>query len=109
MWFIFPQLKGLGSSSTSIFYGLDSIEEARLYLGHDLLGPRLRECTTALLSHRGESAEAMLGGVDAMKLRSSMTLFDRAGGGPDLFGRCLDAFFGGEPDPATLFLIDRSR
>ncbi len=106
MWFVFPQLKGLGLSAKSLFYGLESAGEARLYLDHDLLGPRLRECTDALLGHRGESADAILGGIDAIKLRSSMTLFDRAGGEGEPFARCLAAFFGGEPDPATLRLLD---
>ena len=109
MWFIFPQLKGLGSSPTSIFYGLDSVEDARLYLDHDLLGPRLRECVGALLVHRGESAEAILGAIDAMKLRSSMTLFEAAGGEREPFGQCLADFFAGERDPATLRLLVQGR
>jgi uncharacterized protein (DUF1810 family) len=106
MWFVFPQLKGLGRSPTSLFYGLESAAEARLYLDHSLLGPRLRDCTAALLGHRGERAEAILGSVDAMKLRSSMTLFDAAGGDRELFGQCLADFFGGERDLATLKLLD---
>ena len=108
MWFVFPQLKGLGLSSTSQFYGLDSLEEARLYLDHELLGPRLLECTSALLDHRGVSPEAILGPIDAMKLRSSMTLFDSAGGEVALFGRCLNLFFGGERDSVTLQLLQRA-
>ncbi len=106
MWFIFPQLKGLGRSSASQYYGLDSAAEARLYLDHRLLGPRLRECVTALLDHRDMSAEAILGSIDAVKLRSSLTLFDVADGESGLFGRCLDAFFAGDRDPATLHLLD---
>jgi uncharacterized protein (DUF1810 family) len=106
MWFVFPQLKGLGLSSRSLFYGLESVAEARLYLDHVLLGPRLRECTIALLGHQDESAEAMLGDIDATKLRSSMTLFESAGGESEPFGQCLAAFFGGERDPATLRLLD---
>ena len=108
MWFVFPQLKGLGRSPTSHFYGLESAAEARLYLDHVLLGPRLRECTAALLGHRGDSAEAILGAIDAMKLRSSMTLFDRVGGEGEgePFGQCVAAFFGGERDPATLRLLE---
>ena len=109
MWFIFPQLKGLGRSHASQYYGLESADEARVYLDHDLLGPRLRECVAALLGHRGESAEAILGSVDAMKLRSSMTLFEAAGGEPELFGQCLADFFAGERDPHTLRLLEQGR
>src|SRR3954447_6610087 len=78
MWFVFPQLAGLGRSPTARFYAIESLEEARLYLGHDLLGPRLEECAETVLGHRGLSAGAIFGGVDAMKLRSSMTLFEAA-------------------------------
>ena len=108
MWFIFPQLKGLGRSPTSQYYGLESIDEARLYLGHELLGPRLRECTSVLLGHPRESAETMLGAVDAMKLRSSMTLFDSAAGKGEPFGQCLATFFGGARDPVTLRLLEQA-
>ena len=107
MWFVFPQLAGLGFSPMAQRYAISSLAEARAYLAHPLLGARLRECTAALLGHRDKSAEAILGGIDAMKLRSSMTLFDQVGGA-GLFGQCLDAFFGGEPDPATLRLLDRA-
>ena len=109
MWFVFPQLTGLGRSQASHYYGLDSVAEARAYLDHQLLGARLRACIGAILRHRGESAEAMLGAVDAMKLKSSMTLFEAAGGEPELFGACLDVFFEGERDQATLGLIDEAR
>jgi len=109
MWFVFPQLKGLGRSPTSQYYGLESLAEARLYLGHDVLGPRLRECTDTLLDHLGGSAETILGPIDAMKLRSSMTLFEAAGGEDEPFAHCLDAFFGGERDSSTLRLIEQSR
>jgi uncharacterized protein (DUF1810 family) len=108
MWFVFPQLKGLGRSPTSRYYGLESVAEARLYLDHALLGERLRQCTAALLSHRGKSVETMLGAIDAVKLRSSMTLFDSAGGESGLFGECLAAFFGGARDPDTLRLLDQA-
>lgn len=109
MWFVFPQLEGLGRSHASQYYGLKSVAEARLYLDHPLLGARLRECTAALLVHRDKSAEAILGGTDAMKLRSSMTLFDAAGGERALFGECLHAFFAGAKDPATLRLLELAR
>ena len=85
------------------------MEEARAYLAHPLLGPRLRECVEAVRSHAGErTAEEMLGPVDAMKLRSCLTLFAEARGG-ELFERTLDAFFAGERDPATLVLIRQRR
>ncbi|MGS1015492.1 DUF1810 domain-containing protein [Allosphingosinicella humi] len=105
MWFVFPQIAGLGTSPTSRFYAIASLEEARAYLAHPLLGMRLRECTEAVLAHAGISAEAIFGGIDATKLRSSMTLFDRVAGGKNPFGQCLAAFFGGEPDARTLALL----
>src|SRR3954454_3991697 len=76
MWFVFPQLAGLGRSATALFYGIASADEARAYLAHPLLGARLRECLAALSAHEGGSAEAIFGVVDAMKLRSSITLFE---------------------------------
>ena len=105
MWFIFPQVAGLGTSPTSRFYAIASLEEARAYLAHPLLGMRLSKCTEAVLAHAGMSAEAIFGGIDAMKLRSSMTLFDRVAGGSNLFGDCLAVFFGGERDARTLALL----
>jgi uncharacterized protein (DUF1810 family) len=105
MWFIFPQLAGLGRSPTARFYAIASQEEARAYLGHFPLGARLRECTLSLLAHCGSTAEAVLGPVDSVKLRSSMTLFERVGGEGDPFGPCLEAFFGGDRDEATLRLL----
>lgn len=102
MWFIFPQIAGLGRTSTAKFYAIRDLTEARAYLADETLGPRLDECTRAILAWAGrKSAEAILGPVDAMKFRSSMTLFEIAGGGAD-FGRALDAFYGGERDAATL-------
>ncbi len=105
MWFVFPQIAGLGMSATSRFYAIESTAEARAYLAHPLLGPRLRKATEALLAHRGASARAILGAVDAMKLRSSMTLFERAGAPREPFAACLDAFFAGVRDEATLRLL----
>jgi uncharacterized protein (DUF1810 family) len=106
MWFVFPQIAGLGRSPTAIFYAIASAAEARSYLVHPLLGARLVECTSAVLAHRGASAEAIFGGVDAMKLRSSMTLFEAVAGDPVPFASVLDAFFDAERDPATLNLLD---
>lgn len=106
MWFIFPQIAGLGTSPTSRFYAIASLDEARAYLAHPLLGARLRECTEAVLAHAGTRAEAIFGGIDAVKLRSSMTLFDRVAGGDNPFGRCLAAFFDGQRDARTLALLD---
>ncbi len=101
MWFIFPQLRGLGRSAMSTHYGIGGLEEARAYLEQPLLGNRLRKCVAAILSHAGErTVEVMLGPVDAAKLRSCLTLFAEADGG-ELFERALDAFFGGERDEAT--------
>jgi uncharacterized protein (DUF1810 family) len=105
MWFVFPQLDGLGSSPTARRFGVASLEEARAYLAHPVLGPRLREAAGALLAHRGTSAEAVLGGIDALKLRSSMTLFLRAAPGEPLWREVLDAFHGGEPDERTDALL----
>lgn len=105
MWFVFPQLAGLGRSPTARLYAIESLAEARAYLAHPLLGPRLVEAAEALLSHQGKSTEAMLGGVDAIKLRSSMTLFEAAANGEGRFGAVLEAFYGGERDHATLSLL----
>jgi uncharacterized protein (DUF1810 family) len=101
MWFVFPQVAGLGRSEMSQRYAIDSLEEARAYLDHPVLGPRLLECCEALLSHRGKSAEQILGGIDAIKLRSSMTLFARANPGAEVFQQVLDRDFDGEADAAT--------
>ena len=106
MWFIFPQIAGLGQSPTARFYAIRDLAEARAYLAHPLLSARLAACVAAMLGHAGQrSAEAILGGIDAVKLRSSCTLFEAAGGAAG-FGQCLDAFFGGARDAATLRLIE---
>jgi uncharacterized protein (DUF1810 family) len=102
MWFVFPQVAGLGSSSTAQAYAISGLAEARAYLAHPVLGPRLLESARALLDGPGRSAAEIFGSVDAMKLRSSMTLFLRAAGdGGTTFEAVLARFFGGEPDPAT--------
>ena len=109
MWFIFPQLAELGRSPTAKFFGITSIGEARAFLDHPLLGPRLRQAVEALLPWSGkESAEDILGSIDAMKLRSSLTLFESAEpSGP--FSPALLNFFAGERDELTLALLRRPR
>ena len=108
MWFVFPQLAGLGHSPTAQYYAIRSLDEARAYLAHPLLGPRLRLCVEALLPHAGRSSEAIFGSIDALKLRSSLTLFDLVAP-QDVFARALDVFFAGEPDQRTLALIGSAR
>jgi uncharacterized protein (DUF1810 family) len=105
MWFVFPQLAGLGRSAMAQAYALGSVDEARAYLAHPVLGPRLIECTRALLTHTDRSAEQVFGGIDALKLRSSMTLFARADPGEPVFREVLDAFYAGEPDAQTEELL----
>lgn len=108
MWFIFPQLAGLGSSSTARFYGIADLVEARAYLAHPLLGARLNECTEAMLSWAGTlTAVEILGHADALKFASSMTLFDAAGG-DERFGRALQVFYGGTCDAQTMAMLDGS-
>lgn len=101
MWFIFPQVAGLGASAMSQRYAIGDADEARAYLAHPILGPRLRECAHALLELGTGTAAAILGGVDAQKLRSSMTLFGRADPGDPLWMQVLDRYFGGTGDDAT--------
>ena len=105
MWFVFPQIAGLGRSAMATHYAIGSMAEARAYLGHPELGVRLAESTDAVLAHAGRrSAEAIFGSVDAVKFRSSMTLFEAAGGGAR-YRQALDRFYGGEADPATVGLL----
>jgi uncharacterized protein (DUF1810 family) len=104
MWFVFPQIAGLGSSPTARFYAIASLDEAKAYLAHPVLGPRLRECAQALLAVQGRSAREILGYPDDLKLRSSMTLFARAADDPALFQAVLDRYYDG-PDPLTLKLL----
>ncbi len=101
MWFVFPQIAGLGSSPTAQRYAISSLAEAREYVAHPVLGPRLIECATVLAGQSGRTAEQILGGIDAVKLRSSMTLFHRAAPAEPAFRQVLDQYFGGVPDPAT--------
>lgn len=105
MWFILPQLKGLGFSHASQFYGLSGLDEARAYVAHPILGPRLRDCVAAMLATDDVSAVDILGVTDAMKFHSSLTLFARAAPQEPLFEQALRKFFGGEADAATLGLL----
>jgi uncharacterized protein (DUF1810 family) len=102
MWFVFPQVAGLGRSTTAQYYALDSVDDARAYLAHPVLGERLRSCTCAALAHAGTSAHAVFGSPDDLKFRSCMTLFALAAADEPLFRRALDAFFGGVPDERTV-------
>ena len=101
MWFTFPQVAGLGYSPASRMYAITSLDEARAYLAHPVLGARLIQCATILVGLTGRTAEQIFGEVDALKLCSSMTLFARAAPGEPVFGQVLDQYFGGEPDSAT--------
>jgi uncharacterized protein (DUF1810 family) len=101
IWFVFPQIAGLGRSPIARGYAIASLDEARAYLEHPVLGPRLRECAAALLPHAGTPPAAILDEIDAIKLRSSMTLFANAAPREPVFGHVLDAFYDGAGDPAT--------
>ncbi len=105
MWFIFPQVAGLGSSAMSRRFAIASLDEARAFLAHPVLGPRLRECAAAVLAVTGWTADEIFGSVDAKKLRSSMTLFHRAVPEESLFGQVLDRYFDGVADGATDSLL----
>jgi uncharacterized protein (DUF1810 family) len=109
MWFVFPQLRELGHSATARFYGISSAEEARAFLSHSVLGPRLLASCAALLTHRGRRVADIMGSIDALKLRSSMTLFESVADQPEPFREVLEAFYGGEPDALTMaVLVQRS-
>ena len=101
MWFVFPQIAGLGRSATAREFAISSLDEARAYLAHPVLGPRLRECAGILAGLGGRSADEVLGPIDAMKLRSSMTLFLRAAPDEPVFAQVLDRYFGGVADEQT--------
>jgi uncharacterized protein (DUF1810 family) len=113
MWYVLPQLRGLGSSSMAVRYGIASLDEARAYLKHNLLGSRLRECVVAISAHHangtGPSAEKILGGIDAQKFRSCLTLFMAAAEDDaplhQLLEQALDRFYSGTPDARTLALL----
>jgi uncharacterized protein (DUF1810 family) len=106
MWFVFPQIAGLGQSPISRRYAISSLDEAKAYVAHPVLGRRLVECARILTGLRSRSAEEVFGGIDAVKLRSSMTLFARADPTNAAFQRVLDRFFDGEADRATERLLD---
>ena len=106
MWFVFPQLAGLGRSPTAQRFGLAGPEEAEAYLAHPVLGDRLRECAHALLELDGHDPVAVLGSTDALKLRSSMTLFAAVSDDP-VFAEVLDKYYGGSPDELTVGLLSR--
>lgn len=105
IWFIFPQMKGLGSSSHSQFYGIGSLEEATAYWRHPVLGPRLEECTILVNQVQKKPIYQILGSPDDLKFRSSMTLFARAAADTPVFNDALQKYFAGQPDPLTLELL----
>lgn len=105
MWFVFPQIGGLGHSAAARKYAISSLDEARAYLRHPVLGDRLRRCCELACTVQGRTAEEIFGTTDAMKFRSSMTLFMRAAPDNRIFSDCLEKFFDGKPDAATLALL----
>jgi uncharacterized protein (DUF1810 family) len=104
MWFVFPQIAGLGMSAMSQRFAIASLDEARAYLAHPVLGPRLSECVGLVLAVEGKSAHDIFGSPDDMKLRSSLTLFAEVAA-DDVFGKALDKYYGGRRDEATLELL----
>ena len=109
MWYVFPQLEGLGTSLNSIRYSISGIGEARAYLAHPVLGPRLMECAAAVLHHEALTASAIFAYPDDMKLRSSATLFASVSPAGSAFHRIIDKFFQGQPDERTLRLLQSQR
>jgi len=105
MWFVFPQLDGLGHSAMARRYALASLDEARALLRHPVLGPRLETCSALVLETTGVPIDTIFGPPDDLKFRSSMTLFAQAAPGTELFDACLRKYFGGTPDPRTLALL----
>jgi len=106
IWFIFPQVEGLGRSAMAQRYAIGSLEEARAYLAHSVLGARLRECSELVLAVEGRTVHEIFGSPDDMKFRSCMTLFHRAAPGEAVFTDCLKKYFEGQEDPQTLRLLD---
>jgi uncharacterized protein (DUF1810 family) len=102
MWFIFPQIAGLGHSPIAVRFAIASVDEAKDYLAHPVLGARLRECVRLTLCVEGKTAHDIFGPIDELKFRSSMTMFVRAAPDEGIFQRCIDKYFAGAPDPATL-------
>ena len=107
MWFIFPQVAGLGRSVTSRTFAVSSLAEAAAYLAHPTLGPRLRECAALVAGTDGRSIAEIFGHPDDLKFHSSMTLFARAVPREPIFATCLEKYFGGQPDPETLARLSR--
>ncbi len=105
IWYVFPQLFGLGRSEMSRYYGISSLDEAVAYLAHPVLGPRLRDCASALLAIRDGRADDILGSIDAMKVRSSMTLFHRAAPEEPAFRQVLERYYDGVEDDLTIGLL----
>jgi uncharacterized protein (DUF1810 family) len=105
MWFIFPQIAGLGQSPTSRAFAIQTLDEARAYLAHPVLGARLRECCQAVMNLRGKSAEEIFGVIDTMKFRSCLTLFTEADHDEVVFYNLLEKFFDGDPDEGTLNIL----
>ena len=109
MWYVFPQLEGLGTSPTSKRFAIRSLDEARAYLEHPVLGPRIRECAEAVLTVEGRSAREILGSPDDLKLRSCATLFASVTPAGSVFHRVLDKYYGGARDPRTIERLDPTR
>jgi uncharacterized protein (DUF1810 family) len=109
MWFIFPQIRGLGRSSTALHFAISSLEEAEAYLQHAVLGPRLRHCTSQVNAVQDSTAEQIFGYPDYLKFCSCMTLFASAAADRQVFQQALDKFFTGEPDPLTLAQLQQGR
>lgn len=106
IWYIFPQVKGLGRSSTSTYYGIESLDQAGRYLRHPVLGKRLTEISRELLALHGKTANQILGNPDDLKVRSSMTLFSLLPETDPVFQAVLDKYYGGKPDPQTLAMVN---
>ena len=102
MWFVFPQIQGLGRSGTAQRFAIQGVDEAKAFLAHDVLGPRLRDCTRAVMHQPNRAAEKIFGFPDWLKFRSCMTLFSQVDGPESLFHKALNTFFGGVPDEKTL-------
>jgi len=107
-WYVFPQIRGLGSSPMSVRYAISSKPEASAYLEHSVLGPRLRECVEAMNAHQGASASRILGDIDAQKFRSCLTLFAQAAPSERIFSDALNKYFGGKLDAATLAILAKA-
>ena len=108
-WYVFPQISGLGSSPTSVRFAISSLPEAVAYLGHDVLGRRLRECVALMNSHQGLSANDILGDIDAQKFQSCLTLFAQAAPSELIFKKALSKYFGGDFDAATLRILAKQQ